>query len=489
MCDFIKSAPENLGISSSEVLRFLSVLDEYKMHTHSVLMARGDRVFAESYYTPFNKNTLHRMYSVSKSFVAVAIGMAITEKLISLDDAIIKYFPEFQNENIDEYYEKCTVKDMLMMRSNIGTSVYWWGKFASRIEAYYSQKTDKIAGGLFEYDSIGSFLLGCIIQKLTGKDFLEYLKEKALLEIGFSKESYVLYEPGGYAVGDSGVMCTTRDLFLFARFIMKGGNWNGKQYVDKAFMQEAIAFQTDNNHIGSYDLYSSRGYGYLIWKTHKDGFSLVGMGDQLAICDMKKDITFIITSDNQGEKALRHVIYHEFYNYFLKNVKDEAISSDEKSYQALVKYLNSRKLVALEGKSSSSLANKVFDKQYVKEKGELDIEAFCLTKDSLLLKLFGKWHTLEYGVLENKQTKFSFGNRARSDMMGIYEEGKYDCNVSSAWINENSFSTMVQVTDTYFGCMNIQISFQDDQATMLIRRSGQYVFPDIDGFMIAKTNK
>lgn len=480
--------PESLGVSSSEVLKFLKTLDGYKMHTHSLLMARGDVVFAESYYSPYNEKTLHRTYSVSKSFVAVAIGMAVTERLISLDDAIIDYFPEFKNDNVDEYYEKCTVKDMLTMRSNVGTSVYWWGKFASRIEAYYSQKTDKIANGLYEYDSIGSFLLGCIIQKLTGKDFLQYLKEKVLLEIGFSKESHVLYEPGGYAVGDSGVMCTTRDLFLFARFIMKGGNWNGKQYIDIAFMQEAINFQSNNNHIGNYDLYCSRGYGYLIWKTHKDGFSLVGMGDQLVICDMKNDITFVITSDNQGERALRHVIYHEFYNYFLKSVKDKAIASDENSYQELLQYLKSRKLVALEGESSSPLANEIYDKQYAKVKGELDIEAFCLTEKNLLLKRFGKWHALEYGVLENKQTKFSFGNRARADMMGITEDGKYDCNVSSAWVAEDCFSTMVQVTDTYLGCMNIQICFSGEQATMLIRRSGQYVFPDIDGFMVAKIN-
>ncbi len=330
--------------------------------------------------------------------------MAVTEKLVNLDDVIIDYFPEFKSENVDKYYEKCTIKDMLTMRSNVGTGVFWWGKFSSRIEAYYSQKTDKIAGGLYAYGSIGSFLL----------------------EIGFSKESYVLYEPGGYAVGDSGVMCTTRDLFLFARFIMKGGNWKGKQYIDKSFMQEAINFQSSNNYIGDYDLYNSRGYGYLIWKTHKDGFSLVGMGDQLVICDMKNDLTFIITSDNQGEKALRHVIYHEFYKYFLPNVKDKALLRDEKSYQKLLRYLNSRKLVTQEGKSSSSLADAIYEKECLKEKGELDIEAFCLTKKHLRLKRFGKWHTLEYGVLENKQTKFSFGERARADMMGIYEDGLYD---------------------------------------------------------------
>lgn len=481
-----KVSPESVGISSKNVFEFLKTLDNCRMHTHGIIMARGDCIFAETYYKPFNEKYLHRMYSVSKSFVAIAIGLAVTEGIVGLDDTIIKYFPEFRNENIDEYYEKCTVRDMLMMRSNIGTAVSWWGKFNSRVEAYYSQKTDKFSGGLFAYDSIGSFLLGCIIQKLTGKDFLEYLKEKVLLEIGFSKESYVLYEPGGYAIGDSGVMCTTRDLFLFARFIMKGGEWGGKQYIDRSFMEDAIKCCAYNNFTGTYDLYNTRGYGYLIWKTHPDGFSLVGMGDQLAICDMKKDVAFIINSDNQSEPVMRHIIYHEFYKHFLPEVQETSLPQDESAYKNLRQYLEARMLVSQTGLPNVPITDSVFGKKYIKEKGELDISAFILTEKYLMLERFGKWHTLEYGLLENQQTKFSFGTRARADMMGVDEVGDYDCNVSGAWVSEDTFSVMAQITDTYFGCMNIHIAFSQDEATMLIKRSGQYVFNDIGGFMIAK---
>ena len=74
-------------------------------------------------------------------------------------------------------------------------------------------------------------------------------------------------------------------------------------------------------------------------------------------------------------------------------------------------------------------------------------------------------------------------------MMGIYEDGKYDCNVSAAWVSDTDFSVMAQVTDTYFGCLNVYISFVGDEATVLIRRSGQYIFEDIDGCMIAKKEK
>ena len=148
-CDaFTKATPERVGISSRRVLDFIKTLDECGMHTHSIIFARGERIFAECHYKPFHEKFLHRMYSVSKSFVAIAVGLAVTEGLFSLDDSIAEFFPEFKNENVDEYSQACTVRDMLMMRSNVGTGVRWWGKFKSRIEAYYSQKTDKIPTAL-----------------------------------------------------------------------------------------------------------------------------------------------------------------------------------------------------------------------------------------------------------------------------------------------------------------------------------------------------
>ena len=483
---FRKASPEELGISSKDVLSYIQVLDERRMHLHAILMARGESVFAEGYYKPFHKDFLHRMYSVSKSFVAIAVGLAVTEGIFSLDDAIIDYFPEYKNENTDVYYETCTVRDMLKMQSNVGTGVYWWGKFEDRIQAYYSQKSDKIPGGLFHYDSIGSFLLGCIIERLTGMDFLTYLKEKVLLAMGFSKESYVLREPGGYAIGDSGVMCTARDLLIFARLIMRKGEWNGKQYIDRKFMEDAICLQVPNDMSGTHALYETGGYGYLIWKTHPDGFSLVGMGDQLAICDMKRDLCLVVLSDNQAEKCQRHILFHEYYTHFLPKVDNLILPQNNAMEIELLNYLRNRVLISQYGEMHGATASTVFGRIYEKEIGEADIDGFVLYEDRILLKRGGAWHTLPYGMLKNIQTKFSFGERARADMMGVWEAGAYDCNVSAGWIRADTIAIMAQVTDTYFGELNLQICFKDDTATLFVHRSGQYIFDGLGGFMIAK---
>ena len=87
---FSTVTPESVGVSSQAVLNFIKTLDDYRMHTHSIIMARGEKIFAEAYYKPFDENFLHRMYSSSKTFVAIAVGAAITEGLMSLDDVIIE---------------------------------------------------------------------------------------------------------------------------------------------------------------------------------------------------------------------------------------------------------------------------------------------------------------------------------------------------------------------------------------------------------------
>lgn len=484
---FEKITPEAAGISSKEILSFVKMLDEYQFNTHSIIMTKGDKVFYEAYYKPFSDKFLHRMYSVSKTFIGVAVGLAVTEGLIKTDDVIVDYFPEFRNETTDSLYDECTIEDMLTMQSNLGKGVNWWGNFESRVQAYYSRNSHKIPGTMYWYDSIGSFLLGCIIEKLTGKDFLTYLKEKVLLKIGFSKESFTLREPGGFTVGDSGVICTARDLALFARFIMKKGEWDGVSYIDRDFMEKLSSKQVDNNRSGGFNFYNTRGYGYLTWITDKNGFTLTGMGDQLAICDEKNDFMFVITSDNQCDKAGRHIIFHELYRHFIPKISMHPLPADDKALRILEDYKNNCKIKKQTGEKDSPVKEKINGVMYKASENPLGIDNLKISLGSdegkLEFEMNGKALTLPFALCDNKLCKFSFGTRARKDMMGIYEEGEYDCASSAAWTDEHTLAIKTQVIDTYFGCLNIYISFKDDRVSMYITRSGQYVFEGIEGYV------
>ena len=86
--------PEEAGISSTKIQEFIDVLEQKQLSTHDVILMRGNDIIFEKYWAPFNKDFLHRMYSVTKSFVAVAIGFLEQDGMIDLNDKIVKYFPD-----------------------------------------------------------------------------------------------------------------------------------------------------------------------------------------------------------------------------------------------------------------------------------------------------------------------------------------------------------------------------------------------------------
>lgn len=488
---FKKITPESAGIASEKVLEFFKTIDAANLTTHSVIMAKGNDIFAESYYKPFHKDYIHRMYSISKSFIAMAVGLAYTEGLLSLGDKVMDYFPELKEDNPNEFADDVTIRDMLTMSTNCCGHFQWYQNCESRLRAYFSMKTEnKLPGTLFFYDSIGSYILNCIVEKLTGKEFLEYLKEKVLLEIGFSKESYTLYAPGDYTIGDSGVMCTSRDLLLFTRFIAQYGNWNGKQYIDREFMQQAVTKQVHNNIINGVNYHGSHGYGYLIWCMPNDGFALIGMGDQLAVYDRSTDFTFIITSDNQADSATaRPIIFHEVYKTLINNIKEKSLPENKVVLDSLGEYMESRILTCQHGENGSTFSRKINSVTYKLSENPMNIASFSikLEKESGTFKFEknGIEYELPFGIGKNIFGEFP-ENRRQLLSMGDIGEGHYECATSAAWVMDNHLVIKAQITDTYFGCLNIHFVFKDDKVQLLMKKSGQYILDGFEGYANGK---
>ena len=78
--------PEKEGLASRDIREYVEKLEEFNLSTHSLIIMRHGKVIFENYWTPFNKDYLHRMYSVTKSYVSLAIGFLEQDGLISLDD-------------------------------------------------------------------------------------------------------------------------------------------------------------------------------------------------------------------------------------------------------------------------------------------------------------------------------------------------------------------------------------------------------------------
>lgn len=489
---FQNVSPERAGIHSKKVLEFLKILEKYNFCTHDFIMARGKNIFAEGYYAPFHKDFKHRMYSVSKSFVGVAVGLAVEDGLLSLDDKFVKFFPEYLNENTNEFLEDMTIREMLTMETSMNKRVWWFSSGTlDRCEVYFRTAAERISGTNFTYDSPGSFMLCAIVERLTGKPFLEYLKERFLLKAGFSEDTYCLQCPGEHSFGDSGVMCRARDLLVFARFVMDGGKIDGVSYMDENYLREATSKQVSNSHGGEVH-YGGYGYGYQIWKAPNDGFAFVGMGDQFAICDREKDFIFIINSDNQGRSPMtRGILYHALYTTIIDNLgeplaEDAACEESTEGYKELQEYISNLKLFSLNEAKTSPFAQEINGKTYVLDENPMGIEYvhFDLEKEKGILtyKNAQGIKKLPFGFGYNEFSKFP--QEGYSDLVAtIPVEGHlYDCAVSADWPEKKKLRIKVQIIDKYFGNLSMEFGFKEDRVGIYMIKNAEAFLCEYEGY-------
>lgn len=468
--------PEQAGISSACVRRFYETLEGYHIPVHSVILARGDAIFSECYYAPFHKDFKHRMYSTSKTFVSVAIGFCEQDGLLSLDDPISKFFPEYL-EREDAAYHSSTIRELLSMESTI-RGVHWFlPNVTDRVSTYFDHHPTKLPGTLFDYDSAGSFMLGVIVEKLTGKPFLQYLQEKFLTEIGFSEDSYCLKAPGGHSWGDSGVLCTARDLLLFARFLLNRGTFDGKRYLNEKFMRDATTMRICNNDF-DFVAHDSFGYGYQIWGMARGCFSTFGMGTQLGFCDPKHDLVFVINADTQGNPHGYEQVFDALYRNILDHITEDGSSlpSAEDENRELEAWLSERKLFCLTGNKESRFSSEINGKTFKAGKNPMGIKWFRLEFDGDE----GKFH------YENAQgikcMPFGFGHNifaqfpeeGYSDMVGNESAPghTYRAAFSADWPEERKLRIRVQIIDKYFANLAIVFGFRDGQ-NVSVRMSKQ----------------
>ena len=145
---------------------------------HSVILARGENIFCEAYWKPFTDKSLHRMYSTTKSYVGVAVCQLAAEGKLSLDDKIIKFFPDKLPEKIHPFLSAMTVRHMLMMQTCMTPPSWFADRTTDRLKHYFETVPTRCCGTGFEYDSEGSFVLGALVERITDKTLIEYLREK-----------------------------------------------------------------------------------------------------------------------------------------------------------------------------------------------------------------------------------------------------------------------------------------------------------------------
>ncbi len=481
-----RCTPEEAGVPSGKVLEYARLLEDYGLCTHDILLSRGDRLFYEDYRAPFTAETLHRQYSASKSFVALAVGFLIDEGKLRLSDRVAGFFPEeCRGLSADDPVLRQTVEDMLTMRTAVREEPYWLrAGVADRVLYYFNNPGRRVhPGGIFSYDSSGSFVLGALVERLSGTTLIGYLREKLFRKIGVSENIRCLKCPGGASWGDSGILCTARDLWRVARFCLSGGVADGERLISREYLSAALSRVTDNGGAGFPDPVSD-GYGYQFWHGREDSFLMNGMGCQFALGVPGKDLILIYNGDNQGNPLAKAVIIDGFFRLISENTAGGSLPESPES-EELERYRVGLALYRERGEARSPVQSEVDGTEYRMSPNPLGITrlSFRFRGDGGELCYTNprgdKW--LRFGLGRNVLDVFP--EDYPGEVGTVTEPGRrYRCACSAAWVEPRKLRLRVQIIDDYLGNLTLTFAFGGGRVSLLAVKNAEGFLDGYEGY-------
>lgn len=483
----LANSPECVGIHSKAVMRFIKRIESEGICMHGFLLLRHGKVAAEGYWAPYTVQSMHRMYSVSKSFVSLAIGLMIDEGKIRLDDPVVDYFPDKIPEKVHPYLVQSTVRDLLMMATAHSETSYTRSD-KDWVWTFFNNNPTHPSGTIFSYDTAATVVLSTIVERISGTTFLEYMRPRLLDPVGFSKDAWCIMTPEGTSWGGSGVICKLRDMAKLAYVCMNKGRWCDEQLISETYVTAATSKQIDNS------LNRNQGYGYQIWREKENGFAFRGMGSQFAFCFPDKDFLFTCIADTQGDDAAKTGIIEAFWEELYYNLTEEVLLEDPESNSLLKKKIADLKILPQSGEKRSPIDEKINNVWYELADNPMGISRMRLTFNDDV----GVWeytnaqgdNQLQFGMGQVIANKFPQKNYF-GDKIGTSPGIKYDCLSSAAWVEEHKLNMLVYITDNYLGTLKITFAFKGNEISIFMTKGAEWFLDEYQGFAggIAANNR
>ena len=239
-----RSTPEAQGISSQSICDFVTALDQI-ITLHSFMLVRHGNVIGEGWWKPEAPGKPHVLHSLSKSFNSTAVGLAIEDEKLSLDDPVLKFFSADAPVDPSDNLKAMTVRDLLTMTCGHDTEPKIVGG-APSVKQFLAHPVLHKPGTHFQYNTMGSYTLAAIVTKVTGQTTLEFLKPRLFEPLGIEHPDWAS-SPEGHSLGGYGLKLCTEDLAKFGQLYLQRGKWEGKQLIPERWIEQATSQQVPND--------------------------------------------------------------------------------------------------------------------------------------------------------------------------------------------------------------------------------------------------
>ena len=296
---------------------FFSVAAKAKLDVHSVMIVKDGAVIYSHWQSKGAPNVPHVLHSVSKTFTATAVGLAIAEGRLNLTDKVVSFFPDKLPNEVSDNLMAMTIRDLLTMTCGHDDEPNQ-SKREEWVKTFLAHPVKHTPGTFYLYNSLGTYMLSAIVQKVTGEKVLDYLTTRLFEPLHIDKPRWD-ESPQGISAGGWGLYLKTEDLAKMGQLLLQNGKWKGKQIIPAEWVYEMSKKQVESINPGTRLEQAEergmtketsdwmQGYGYQMWRCRPGCFRADGARGQYIIVVPDKNAVIAITSDVedlQGELNL-----------------------------------------------------------------------------------------------------------------------------------------------------------------------------------------
>jgi CubicO group peptidase (beta-lactamase class C family) len=377
-----RSTPEAEGIASQAVLDFVHALEE---HTHPLdavqgfMLLRHGKVTAEGWWAPYGPEYPHTLFSLSKSFTSTAIGLAVSEGRLAVDDPVLKFFPDAAPANPGANLQAMRVRHLLAM--NTGHHEDTTNRVFGSVDdnwprTFLALPVEHEPGSWFVYNTAATYMLSAIITQLTGQTLLDYLRPRLFEPLGIKHPTWDT-DPRGIALGGTGLHIKLEEIARFGQLYLQEGMWEGRQVVPATWVTEATQVHSDNGDPGAASDWT-QGYGYQFWRCRHNAYRGDGAFGQFCVVLPEQDAVLAI---NSGVRDMQAVL-DKVWMHLLPAMRAEALPADPQAHEALAAKLASLALPLPVGEAAAPPAQAWAGKTYALDRNDLGLQRVGLAAEA-----------------------------------------------------------------------------------------------------------
>jgi CubicO group peptidase (beta-lactamase class C family) len=336
-----RSSPEEQGVASSGLAALVQALQAGPPELRSIMVLRHGHVVAEGWAAPYGPDRPHALFSLSKTFTASAVGLAVGEGLVGLDDLVVDLLPDAVpagglSDDERARLGRLSVQHLLTMTT---------GHDEDTTPAVVDGRPDWLAGFLaqplvhepgthFVYNTVATYALSAIVQRASGQRLLEYLRPRLLEPLGIVGATWE-QSPAGIDVGGFGMSATTEDVAALGELLLRDGVWQGRRLLPEGWVSLAsTAHVPAGTAPGDERSDWAQGYGFQVWRS-RHGFRGDGAFGQYCLVLPEQDVVVVMTSAVQDLQLPLDAVWE----HLLPALADRPLPADEPGQTALAQAL------------------------------------------------------------------------------------------------------------------------------------------------------